>query len=78
MPYVACNTVDLTLAQRRTLGEFLPLKGCLIEQWKTYGANRVTTKTYVRVGTGSNAREWLLQRNGRAIENPTPGRGTPK
>lgn len=75
---VTINHVDLSVQQVRALHDLLPIRGRLIEQVKIYGGSRVTVKTFVRVGAGANKREWLLLRNGRAIENPTPGKGTPR
>lgn len=72
---VTINHVDLSVQQVVALRDLLPIRGRLIEQVKNYGPNRVTVKTFVRVGTGANTREWLLLRNGRAIENPTPRKG---
>lgn len=75
---VVIEAVDLTPQQVRTLSQLTWNTHCLIEQIKDYGANRVTTRTFVRCGIGKNKREWLLLRNGKAIPNSTAGSGTPK
>lgn len=70
--------VDLTPQQMATIAKLTPIRDKLIEQIKSFRGSRLTTKTYVRVGKGANQREWLVQRNGRPIPNPTPGRGSPR
>lgn len=72
---VVCHTIDLTPQQVATIASLTPIRDRVIEQWKSYGASRVTVRTYVRVGQGANKVEWLVQRNGRAIPNSTPGKG---
>jgi hypothetical protein len=74
---VTINHVDLTLKQRHAISVLLPLRDMKIEQIKTFTGTRTIVKTFVRMGRGSTMREWLIQRNGVAIENPTPGKGTP-
>jgi hypothetical protein len=75
---VVIEWVDLTPQQVHTLGQLTPIRNRTIEQVRKIAPGRITTKTFVRVGTGKTKREWLLLRNGRAIENPTPGSGTPR
>lgn len=70
--------VDLTPQQMATIAALTPIRDKLIEQIKSFSGTRLTVKTFVRVGKGANQREWLVQRNGRAIPNPTPGSGTPR
>lgn len=71
---VSIQWVDLTPPQLATISRLTPTTDKVIEQIKPI-ATGGASKTYVRVGTGRNKREWLVLRNGRAVANPTPGRG---
>lgn len=73
---VFMSTVELTGAQIRTI-YFLgrKRKKTVVEQAQNVHANSHHTTTYFRVGEGKGKREWVVLRNGKTKENPTPGKG---
>lgn len=70
------SSVELNAKQVETMSALRPQgKRVIIEQAQIILATGTKRHTYFRFGEGKGKREWLILRNGEAIENDTPGKG---
>jgi hypothetical protein len=75
---VVMRSVELTAKQIETMHALRPQgKRVIVEQAVNIHVTGQHVTTYFRFGEGKGMKEWVVLRDGRTKQNPTPGRGKP-